>query len=211
MPHPNIDPTVHKRYAQASTIRAVIHRLNPSTKHRKSITDYVETHGIRFHRMRTIDDDVVLGASDTKAPEIITHHINDGVRGARSHLDNWDFVIENLGSGNTAYRHTTQWVNNLNDRINPAMYCAKLEIDPSGVYEQEYLKLRAEFLNRCKTIHEAHQSLGSRRSTAKRQEEKSRYRDALERFVSDLEEWQTRALSDLAPSTSSGLELNPRY
>ena len=150
--------------------------------------------------MRSIDYEVELGASDTKAPEIITHHIHDGVRGARSHLDNWDFVIANLGSGNTAYRHTTQWVNNLNDRIDPAMYCAKLEIDPSGVYEQEYIKLRTEFLNRCQTIHEAYKRHGSSRNKAKRQEEKSKYREALERFVTDLEEWQTRALGDLAPT-----------
>ena len=200
MPHPCIDPTVHQRYAQAPTIRPVINRLNRVTQNLNNLPNYVETHGVGFHRMRSIDYEVELEASDTKAPEIIKHHIHNGVRVARSHLDNWDFVIENLGSGNTAYRHTTQWVNNLNDRIDPAMYCAKLEIDPSGVYEQEYRKLRTEFLNRCQTIHEAYQCLGSRRSTAKRHKEKSRYRDALERFVSDLEEWQARALSDLAPS-----------
>ena len=199
MLNPAIDIEVHERYKTASTVRDVIQRMNPTPS--KPITNYVESHGITFHRMREIDVRIELGASDTKAPFLIGHHIHNGIRLARAHLNDWSWNVQFLAGRKTAYHLATAWISStLEPRLLPAMYAAKLEIDPSGVYEKEYVLLRTEFLNRCKTIHEDYQHLGSRRSKTKRQEEKSLYRAALERFVADLEDWQTRALSDLAPS-----------
>jgi hypothetical protein len=200
MPSPRIDRAVHARYEQSKTVRQVVQRLNPTVE--KKTSSYVEAHGITYHRIRKIDAEVELEAPDSKAPEIIGHHIHNGVRGARAHASKWDFVIANLGPGNTAYRHTTGWIETLDARILPAMYCAKLEIDLSGIYEQEYLKLRTEFINECQDIHITYKSLGVSRSKKLKSEEKLKYKIVLENFVICLEEWELRALRDLAPSYS---------
>ncbi len=200
MLHPAIDPTVHKRYAQAPTIRAVVHRINPPQDNLSNLPNHAHSEGVTCHRIRLIDKEVELGAPDSKAPEIIGQHIHNGVRGARAHAARWDFVIANLGPGNTAYRHTTGWIETLDARILPAMYCAKLEIDLSGIYEQEYLKLRTEFLNECQDIRITYKSLGASRSKKLKAEEKLKYKILLENFVTRLEEWESRALRDLAPS-----------
>lgn len=193
-----IDPIVHERYKTAPTVRAVAQRLHRLLE--KPIIDYIPTHGITYHRMREIDVLVEAGAVDTDAPRLIAHHINVGVSGARSHLDNWDSMIYIQGPGRTAYKYATAWISStLDPRILPAMYAAKLEIDPHGIHECEYLQFRDEYLNECFNIHASFNNGNIKRTRKTKELEKQQLKVALEKFVTKLEEWKREALRDLAP------------
>lgn len=196
-----IDPIVHERYKTASIVRWTANRFNPQPS--KPIIDYVQSHGITYHRMREIDVLVEKGAVDSDAPRLIADHINAGINGAISHLDNWDSMINILGSGRTAYKHATAWVSStLDARILPAMYAAKFEIDPQGVYESKYIEYRDEYLNTCADIHTKFNNKQVRRTRKIIELEKQQLKMALEEFVSNLEDWRHRALTDLAPSSN---------
>lgn len=200
-----INPVVHERYQTASIVRDVSHRLNPQPS--KPITNYVQSHGVTFHRMQEIDALVEKGAVDTDAPSLIAQHINVGVNGARSHRDNWDSMIYIQGPGRTAYKHATAWISStLDARILPAMYAAKIEIDPQGVYEYEYIEFRDEYLSACSEIHARFNNSAVKRTKKIKDLEKKQLKEALEKFVAKLIDWQHRAISDLAPSFAEYLK-----
>lgn len=199
MPHPEIDIAAYERYKNAPIVRSVVQRMNPTPP--VNITNHVQTHDITYHREREIDARVELGAADSEASFLIRHHISEGVRTARFYFDELNSQFPTVGRNRPAYENATNWIHSaLHPRIVPAMYAAKLEIDPEGVYEQEYQHFTAEYLTNCLNIQKRFTTPGQKRTKASKLTEKNLYKQELEKFLISLEDWSVRAIADLAPT-----------
>lgn len=141
------------RYSTANTVRMCVRRMGgtvvPDWKN-----DYIrivpkhERTAIK-QRCFEIDHRVELGAHDTEAPFLTDHHLNNaqfvGNRLIEQVFQETRMCLPGGVKLKSVYEQLRSIPQDLRDRIEPAMYCAQKEIDPTGMFAAEYDRLQAAF------------------------------------------------------------------
>lgn len=174
-----INHQVAERYSTASKVRAVTVRMGATTEPEWQ-TAYERE--IPYHQRNIInqrcfeaDHRVELGAVDSEAPFLMDHHLKNA-QSIGSNVIGQIFLETrmNLPGGTklkSVHSRLRAIPQKIRERVDPAMYIAKKEVDPDGEFAAEYVRLQEHYEQALDAVmhrHEVALSTSSPTSSAKK-------------------------------------------
>lgn len=167
----NIDPTkldqkVAERYSVAADVRRATIRLGATVKPDWQI-DYKVKYPPKMRnstnqRCFEADRRIEIGAVDTEAPYLMSHHLRCAQNEGRMLINQIAQETRmNLPGGNKIRSIYTRYRNGpelLKDRITPVTHIANMEIDPTGMFAAEFGKIQAAHENDIDAVMQHYES-----------------------------------------------------
>lgn len=157
------------------------------------------TKDLANHRILEIDMKTDVGYPWSEGPWYAKHHTRDAVDRIRNNIGHWDF---NVASGpiNAAFKLPAAQVRGLRDRIDPALYVARAELDNGQTLSDEYDVIEAKALQRITATLTTYKT--SRKTHTLKVTTAAKLKDAMQELRADLIDLQhrlARGLDQLPP------------